>query len=82
MTKFNENIWNIFECLSNEICSDLYADDLIIIADSGGMHQADLDMKRSHGGEGVESKCRKDKGHDQRYRPGHSAEFPCAVCHT
>ena len=32
-------------------------------------------MKRSHGGEGVDSKCRKDKGHDLLHRPGHSAEF-------
>ena len=32
-------------------------------------------MKRSHGEEGVEGKCRKDKGHDLWYRPGSLAEF-------
>ena len=35
--------------------------------------------------EGVEGKCRKDKGHDLWYRPGSLAEFrgyPCTVCHT
>ena len=31
-------------------------------------------MKRSHG-EGVEGKCRKDKGHDLWYRPEPLAEF-------
>ena len=34
-----------------------------------------LDMERSHGEEGVEGKCRKDKGHDLWYRPGPLAEF-------
>ena len=28
-----------------------------------------LDIERSHRGEGVEDKCRNDKGHDLRYRP-------------
>ena len=37
-----------------------YADDLVIIVDS----KEALDMERSHGEEGVEGKCRKDKGHD------------------
>ena len=32
-------------------------------------------MKRSHGEEGIEGKCRKDKGHDLWYRPGPLAEF-------
>ena len=32
-------------------------------------------MERSHGEEGVESKCRKDKGHDLWHRPGPLAEF-------
>ena len=32
-------------------------------------------MERSHGEEGVEGKCRKDKGHDLLYRPGPLAEF-------
>ena len=27
-------------------------------------------MERSHGEEGIEGKCRKDKGHDLWYRPG------------
>ena len=32
-------------------------------------------MERSHGEEGVEGKCRKDKGHDLWYRPVPLAEF-------
>ena len=32
-------------------------------------------MKRSHGEEGVEGKCRNDKGRDLWYRPGPLAEF-------
>ena len=32
-------------------------------------------MERSHGEDGVEGKCRKDKGHDLWYRPGPLAEF-------
>ena len=32
------------------------------------MCQEALDMERSHGEEGVEGKCRKDKGHDLWYR--------------
>ena len=65
---------------------DLYADDLVTIADSLGMCQKAVDMERSHDGEeGVEGKCRKDKGHDLWYRPGPLEEFrryPCAVCRT
>ena len=34
-----------------------------------GMCQEALDMERSHGEEGVESKCRKDKDHDLWYIP-------------
>ena len=40
-----------------------------------GMCQEALDMERSHGEEGIEGKCRKDKGHDLWYRPGSLAEF-------
>ena len=32
-------------------------------------------MERSHREEGVEGKCRKDKGHDLWYRPGPLAEL-------
>ena len=44
-------------------------------------------MERSHGEEGVEGKCRKDKVHDLWYRPGPLAEFrripmACTVCRT
>ena len=43
-------------------------------------------MESSRGEEGVEGKCRKDKGHDLWYRPGPLAEFrriPMhCVCHT
>ena len=42
---------------------------------SRGMCQEALDMEGSHGEEGVEGKCRKDKGHDLWYRPGPLAEF-------
>ena len=40
-----------------------------------GMCREALDMERSHGEEGIEGKCRKDKGHDLWYRPGSLAEF-------
>ena len=50
--------------------TDLYADDLIIIAYS----LEAFDMERSHREE-VEGKCRKDKCHALRYRPGPSSEF-------
>ena len=73
----------VLEALSREFRAgvpweDLYADDLVIIADSleeCGMCQEALDMERSHGEEGIEGKCRKDKGHDLWYRPGPLAEF-------
>ena len=32
-------------------------------------------MEISHREEGIEGKCRKDKGHDLWYRPGPLAEF-------
>ena len=32
-------------------------------------------MERSHGEEGVDGKCRKEKGHDLWYSPGSLAEF-------
>ena len=70
----------VLEALSREFRAgvpweDLYADDLVIIADSGGMCQEALDMERGHGEEGVEGKCRKYKCHDLWYRPGPLAEF-------
>ena len=40
-----------------------------------GICQEALDMERSHGEEGVDGKCRKDKGLDLWYRPGPLAEF-------
>ena len=42
-------------------------------------------MERSHGEEGIEGKCRKDKGHDLWYNLDllqSSGEYPCAVCRT
>ena len=70
----------MLEALSHEFRTgvpweDLYADDLVIIADSLEECQEALDMERSHGEEGIEGKCRKDKGHDLWYRPGPLAEF-------
>ena len=58
----------VLEALSREFhCGvpweDLYADDLVIIAES----LEALDLERSSGGEGAESKCRKDKDHDLWY---------------
>ena len=49
-----------------------------------GMCLEGFDMERSHREEGVDGKCRKDKGHDLWYRPGpqSSGEYPCAVCWT
>ena len=40
-----------------------------------GMCQEALDLERSNGKERTESKCRKDKDHDLRYRTGPPAEF-------
>ena len=39
------------------------------------MCQKALDLERSNGKERTEGKCRKDKDHDLRYRPGPPAEF-------
>ena len=39
------------------------------------MYQEALDLERSNGKEGTESKCRKDENHDLPYGPGPSAEF-------
>ena len=66
----------VLEALSREFRSgvpweDLYADDLVSIAESLEV----LDLERSNGGERTESKCRKDKDHDLRYRPAPPAEF-------
>ena len=71
----------VLEALSHEFRAgvpweDLYADDLVIIADSlEECVRRLLIWKRSHGEEGVEGKRRKDKGHDLWYRPGPLAEF-------
>ena len=51
---------------------DHYADDLVIIAE---LCQKALGMERTNGRERAESKCRKDKDHEQGYRPGPPAEF-------
>ena len=39
------------------------------------MSQKALDLERSNGGQGAESKCRKDKDHDLWYGTGFPAEF-------
>ena len=70
----------VLEALSREFRAgvrweDLYADDLVIIADSLEECVRRLDMERSHGEEGIEGECRKDKSHDLWYRPGPLAEF-------
>ena len=70
----------VLEALSREFRSevpweDLYADDLVIIAESLEECQEALDLERSNGEERTESKCRKDKGHDLRYGTGPPAEF-------
>ena len=62
----------VLEAFSRELRTrvhweDLYASDLVIIADSH-------DMERSHG-EAVEGRCRKDKDHDLWYSSGPPAEF-------
>ena len=66
---------------------DLYADDIVIIANfPRGMCQEALDMERSHGEERIEGKCRKDKGHDLCGTGldllQSSGQYPCAVCLT
>ena len=54
---------------------DLYADDLVIIAESLEECQKALDLERSNGGERAESKCRKNKDHDLWDGTGSPAEF-------
>ena len=59
----------VLEALSREFRAgvpweDLYADDLVIIADSLEECVRRLDMERSHGEERIEGECRKDKSHD------------------
>ena len=71
---------NVLEALSREFLSgvpweDVYADDLVIIAESRGMCPEALDLERSNGEEKTESKCRKDKNHDLRYGPVPPVEF-------
>ena len=71
----------MLEALSHEFRSgvpweDLYADDLVIIADSlEECVRRLLIWKEVMEKKGVEGKCRKDKGHDLWYRLGPLAEF-------
>ena len=50
------------------------------------MCQEALDLERRNGEERTESKCRKDKDHDLRYRTGPPAEFRrvsmCRLLHS
>ena len=62
----------VLEALSREFRADVPWEDLIMRMI---LCQEALDMERSHGEEGVEDKCRKDKGHDLWYRPEPLAEF-------
>ena len=69
----------VLEALSREFrygvpWEDLYADDLVIIAESLEECVRRL-LTRSNGGERAESKCRKDKDHDLWYGAGSPAEF-------
>ena len=69
----------VLEALSCEFCSgvpleDLYADDIVIIAELL-MECVRRLLKRSNGGERTESKCRKDEDHDLWYGSGPPAEF-------
>ena len=66
----------VLEALSREFRSgvpweDLYADDLVIIAES---RQKALVLERSNGKERTESICRKNEDCDLLYRPGPPAE--------
>ena len=72
----------VLEALSREFRSgvpweDLYADDLVIIAESleECVRRLLIDLERSNGEERTESKCRKDKDHDLRYGTRPPAEF-------
>ena len=63
----------VLEALSHEFrCGfeweDLYADNLVIMAEALKECVRRLDLERSNGGERAESKCRKDKDHDLCYR--------------
>ena len=70
----------VLEALSREFCSgvpweDLYADDLVIIAESlEECVRRLLTWKEAMEKKG-QSKCRKDEDHDLRYSPGPPAEF-------
>ena len=48
------------------MAQEFHADSLVTIADS----LEALDVERSYGGEEIGGKCRKDKGHYLRNRPG------------
>ena len=71
----------MLEAFSHEFSSgapwdDLYADDLVIIAELlEECVRRLLTWKEKNGEERAESKCRKYKNHDLRYRPGPPAEF-------
>ena len=70
----------VLEALSREFCSavpseNLYADDLVIIAESLEECVETLDLGRSNGKERTESKYREDEGYDLRCWPGPLAEF-------
>ena len=54
---------------------DLYADDLVIIADYLEECVRRLFIWKEAMEPGIEGKCRKDKGHDLWYRPEPLAEF-------
>ena len=55
---------------------ELYADDLVIIADSHGrMHQKAADLEGGYREEGALSECREDQDHDLWYRTGPIAEL-------
>ena len=83
----------VLEVLSCKFCSgvlweDQYAFYLVTIADllEECIRWA-LGMKRSHGKEGVEDKCRKDKINVMMCCTGldllqSSGEYPCTVCRT
>ena len=60
-----------YEFLAGVPWEDLYADDFVIIADSLEECVRRLLIWK----EGIEGKCRKDKGYDLWYRPGPLVEF-------
>ena len=72
------------EALSQEFCSEVPREDLVIITESLEECVRRL-LTWKEGMERTESKCREDKDHDLWYGPGPPAElgkFPCAVCRT